>query len=86
MNAEEMVKESFYMVKSILRHRYRRGWQFLTLWEGFGFEEATWELFCALVLPEGRRIPFLVDYLSQNNLGQLLRLAEIFASQKKPRD
>ena len=26
MNAEEMAKEGFYMVKSILRHRYRQGW------------------------------------------------------------
>ena len=25
MNAEEMAKESFYLVKSVLRHRYRRG-------------------------------------------------------------
>ena len=28
----------------------------------------------------------LVDYLSQNNLGEVLRLAETLASQKKPRD
>ena len=36
MNAEEMAKEGFYLVKSILRQRYRQGWRFLTLWEGFG--------------------------------------------------
>ena len=35
MNAEEMAKEGFYLVKSVLRHRYCQGW-FLTLWEGFG--------------------------------------------------
>ena len=29
-------------------------WRFLTLWEGFGVEEATWEPFSAFVLPEGR--------------------------------
>ena len=33
MNAEEMAKEGFYLVKSVLRHRYRQGWRFLTLWE-----------------------------------------------------
>ena len=54
MNAEEMAKEGFYLVKSVLRHRYRQGWRFLTLWEGFGVEEATWEPFSAFVLPEGR--------------------------------
>ena len=54
MNAEEMAKEGFYLVKSVLRHRYRQGWRFLTLWEGFGVEEAIWEPFSAFVLPEGR--------------------------------
>ena len=31
MNAEEMAKEGFYLVKSVFRHRYRQGWPFLTL-------------------------------------------------------
>ena len=86
MNAEEMAKEGFYLVKSVIRHRYRQGWRFLTLWEGFGVEEATWEPSSASVLPEGRLISVLVDYLSQNNLGELLRFAETLASRKKPRD
>ena len=38
------------------------------------------------MLPEGRLNSVLVDYLSQNNLGELLRLAEALASQKQPRD
>ena len=29
MNAEEMAKEGFYVVKLIIRHRYRQGWRFL---------------------------------------------------------
>ena len=41
MIAEEMAKEGFYPVKSVIRHRYRQGRRFLTLWEGFGVEEAT---------------------------------------------
>ena len=86
MNAEEMAKEGFYLVKSVLRHRYRQNWRFLTLWEGFGVEEATWEPFSAFVLPEGRLNSVLVDYLSQNNLGELLRLAETLASKTKARD
>ena len=79
MNAEEMAKEGFYLVKSVIRHRYRRGWCFLTLWEGFAVEKATWEPFSVFVLPEARLNSVLVDYLSENNLGE-------FASQKKPRD
>ena len=84
--SEKMAKEGFYLVKSVLRHRYRQGWRFLTLWEGFGVEEATWEPFSEFVLPEGRLNSVLVDYLSQNNLGELLRLAETLASKTKARD
>ena len=81
-----MTKGGFYLVESILRHRYRQGWRFLTLWERFGVEEATWEPFSALILPEGRLNSVLVDYLSQNNLGELLRLAEELASKTKARE
>ena len=73
-------------MKSFIRHRYCVGWHFLTLWEGFGVEEATWEPFSDFVLPEGRLNSVLVDYLSQTNLEELLRLAETLASQRKPRD
>ena len=41
MNAEEMAKEGFYLVKSVIRHRFRQGSRFLTLWEQFGVEAAT---------------------------------------------
>ena len=81
-----MAQEGFYLVKWVIRDRYRPGWRFLTLWEGFGVEEATWEPFSAFLLPEGRVNSVVVDYLSQNNLGELLRLAETLASQKKPKD
>ena len=86
LNDEEIAKEGFYLVKSDLRHRYRQGWRFLNLWEEFGVEEATWEPFSAFVLLEGRLNSVLVDYLSQNNLGELLRLAETLASKTKARD
>ena len=86
MNAEEMAKEGFYLVKSVIQHRFRQGWRFLTLWEGFGVEEATLEPFSAFVLPEGCLDSVLVDYLTQNNLGELLRFVETLASQKKPKD
>ena len=86
MNAEEMAKEGFYLVKSVLRHHYRQGWRFLTLWEGLGVEEATWEHFSALILPEGRGNSVVLDYLSQNNLGELLRLPETLASKTKAKD
>ena len=86
MNAEDMAKEGFYLVKSVIRHRYRQGWRFFTICEGFGVEEATWEPFSAFVLPAGRLNSVLVDYLCQKNIGEFLRLAETLTSQKKPRD
>ena len=38
INAEEMAKEGFYLVKSVIRQRYCQGGRFLTFWEGFGIE------------------------------------------------
>ena len=86
MNAEEMAKEDFYLVKSVIRHRYRQKWRFLTRWEGLGVGEATWETFSAFMLPEQGLNSVLVDYLSRNDLGELLRLVETLGSQKRPRD
>ena len=73
-------------MKSVLRHPYRQGWRFLTLWEGFRVEEATWEPFSAFVLPGGPLNTVLVDDLSQNNLGELLRHSETLACKTKARD
>ena len=61
VNAEEMAKEGFYLVKSVIRHRCCQGCRFLTLWEGFGIEEATCEPFSAFVLPEGHLNSVLVE-------------------------
>ena len=74
------------MVKLVIRHRYRQGWRFLTLWGGFGVEEATWQPSFAFVPPDGHPNSVLVDYWSQKYLGGLLRLAETLAWQKRPRD
>ena len=76
LRAQEMAKEGFYLVKLVLRHCYSRGWRFLTLWEGYGVDEATYSAF---LLPNGRLNCVVVEYMSQNNLGELLRLAELLA-------
>ena len=86
MDAEVMAKEGFYLLKSILRHLYCQSWCFPALWEGLRVKEATWEPFSAFVPIEGRLNSVVVDYLSQNNLGELLRLAETLVSKTKARD
>ena len=42
-------------------------------------DEATWESGSAFLLPNGRFNSVVVEYLSQNNLGELLRLAKLLA-------
>ena len=49
-------------------------------------DAATWEPFTAFVLPEGCLYSVLVGYLSQNNIGELLRFAKTLASQKERKD
>ena len=48
--------------------------------------EATWEPFSALVLPEKRVNSVLVDYVSLNKVGELLRLTETIVLLRKPKD
>ena len=42
-------------------------------------DEATREACSAFLLPYGRLNSVVIEYLSQNNLGELLRLAELLA-------
>ena len=42
-------------------------------------DEVAWESCSAFLLPDGCLNSVVVDYLSQNNLGELLRLAELLA-------
>ena len=73
MNEEEMKKEDFYFVKKIWKHKYKNGWNFLTEWEGFGVEEATWEPIKAFVLPTGKLNEVFVKYCEQNALESCLK-------------
>ena len=41
MTVEEMTVDGYYIVAGISRHKYKQGWKFLTLWDGYGVSEAT---------------------------------------------
>ena len=43
MTANEMAVDGYYVVAGIAHHEYKQGWKFLTLWDGYGLSEATWE-------------------------------------------
>ena len=42
-------------------------------------DEATWESCSAFLLPHGRLNSVVVEYLSWNNLSEMLRLVELLA-------
>ena len=48
-NTEDMAKEGFYLVKSVLHHCYNQSWHFVTLWKAYGsLCKSTPRAFCIL--------------------------------------
>ena len=83
MTAEEMAVDGYYVVAGVARYEYEQGRKFLTLWEGYGVPEATWEPMSAFIQPDGRINPVFRSYLVENNEGQLLTRAEILSQRRK---
>ena len=82
MTADEMAVDGYYVVAGIARHEYKQGWKFLTLWDGYGLSEATWETMSAFIQPDGSINPIFRTYLVENNEGQLLTRAETMSQGK----
>ena len=83
MTADEMAVDGYYVVAGIARHEYKQGWKFLTLWDGYGLSEATWEPMSGFIQPDGSINPIFRTYLVENNEGQLLTRAETMSQRKK---
>ena len=83
MTAKEMAVDGYYVVAGIARHEYKQGWKFLTLWDGYGLSEATWEPMSAFIQPDGSINPIFRSYLVGNNKGQLLTRAETMSQRKR---
>ena len=83
MTADEMAVGGYYVVAGIARHEYKQGWRFLTLWDGFGVSEATWEPMSAFIQPDGSINPIFCSYVVENNEGQLLIRADTLSQRKK---
>ena len=78
-----MAVHGYYVVAGIARHEYKQGWKFLTLWDGYGFSEATWEPISDFIQQDGSINPIFRSYLVENNEGQLLTRAETMSQRKK---
>ena len=83
MTADEMAVDGYYVVASMARHEHKQGWKFLTLCDGFGLSEATWEPMSAFIQPDGSINSISRSYLVENNEGQLLTRAETLSKRKR---
>ena len=83
MAAVQMTVDCSYVVAGIARHKYKQGWKFLTLWEGYGLSEATSEPMPAFIHPNGTINPISRSYLVENNESQLLTRAETLSGCNK---
>ena len=83
MTADEMAVDGYYVFAGIARHEYKQGLKFLTLCDGYGLSEATWEPMSAFIQPDGSINPIFRTYLVENNEGQLLTRAETMSQRKK---
>ena len=83
MTADEMAVGGYYVVAGIARQEYKQGWKFLTVWDGYGLSEVTWEPMSAFIQRDGSINPIFCSYLVENNEGQLLTRAETLSQQKK---
>ena len=83
MTADEIAVDGYYVVAGIARHEYQQGWKFLTLWDGYGLSEATWEPMSAFIQPDGSINTIFRSYLVENNERLLLTRAETLSQRKK---
>ena len=70
------------MAAGIACHEYKQGWKILTLWDGYGLSEATWESMSAFIQADGSINPIFCSYLIENNEEQLLNRAETLSQRK----
>ena len=70
-----MADEGFCNVQAILKHKFHQGWRFLTQWEGYNVDSATWEPIRAFKLPDWRVNSKFVEYCEAKGLGEILQKA-----------
>ena len=85
MEDEEMKERDCYTVGSILQHKYKHGWRFLTRWSEYEVSESTWEPISAFVLDTGNLTNQFVHYCRLHDLTGILETARKMAQRKLER-
>ena len=85
MNDGEMKEKDCYTVESILQHKYKHGWQFLTRWAEYEVVDSTWEPISAFVLDNGNLTYHFVHYCRLHDLTGILETARKMAQRKLDR-
>ena len=70
---ENVSEDGYFMVESILKHKFRQGWSFLTKWENFPVSASTWEPPRSFVLPDGRVCEPFKEYCKAKGLNSILK-------------
>ena len=82
MTPAEMQKQGFFEIQAVVKHQYRQGWRFLTVWKGYPLAEASWLPMSAFVLDNGRLNSVFSDYCAKAGLKDLLSKALAMAQRK----
>ena len=62
-------------MKAVIDSKYNQAWRFLTMCEGFGSSDASWEPLSAFILPASTVNAILIDYLQRNSIMEVAGLA-----------
>ena len=82
---EEMEERDCCTVESILQHKYKHDWQFLTRWAEYEVSVSTWEPISAFVLDNGNLTYQFVHYCWLHDLTGILETARKMAQRKLER-
>ena len=68
-------KRGFFLVESILKHKFKQNYQFLTKWSNFPIEDATWEPIQSFIQPNGFINETFKEYCRAQGLDRAYRQA-----------
>ena len=68
VSQNDVLPQGYYMVESILKHKFEQGWKFLTKWENFPVSSSTWEAPRAFKLGKNLWNEVFIQYCTQNGL------------------